>query len=126
EFGHNGQSIVTKSSDWPLSLVYDFVVNSDGSATQTATVSQAKNALIDAHEAGAGAPFHAESSNAVSATDTLTFFASGGYAPSNGKTTQTYRVMNSRGYCWNKTVSATTSTLTQNSGGLCGREDDGS
>lgn len=119
DFEHNGTSSVTRVADWPLSLVYDFAVNPDGSAAQTATVSQGKSLLLDRHEAGSGRPFHLESSNNVDATDTLTFFAQGGYAPSNGKTTQTYRVMTSNGFCWNKTVSATTSTLTEDSGGRC-------
>lgn len=118
-FGHNGESTETETQDWPLSLTYDFVANPDGSATQAATVAQGKAKTLDRHDAGSGSPFHAESSNTVNATDTLTFFATGGYAPSNGKTTQTYTAHSSTGYCWNKTVSATTSTLTENSGGPC-------
>lgn len=116
---HGGDVMSTQLSDWPLSLVYDFGVNADGSATQVTTVAQGKSSVLDAHYPGFGAPYHSATSNTVNATDTLTFFASGGYAPSNGKTSQTYRAFDSNGYCWNKTVTAVTSTVTQNSGGHC-------
>jgi hypothetical protein len=118
-FGHNGQSTEVETQDWPLSLTYDFVANADGSASQATTVAQGKSKVVDRHDAGSATPFHAESNNTVNATDSLTFFATGGYAPSNGKTTQTYRAQTSTGYCWNKTVSATNYLLMENSGGPC-------
>ncbi len=118
-FGHNGQSTETETQDWPLSLTYDYVVNPDGTATQNTTVAQGKTKVLDRHDAGSGAPFHAESSNTVNAFDTLTFFTDGTYAPSSGKTTQSYRAQTSTGYCWNKTVGATTGTVIENSGGRC-------
>ncbi len=118
-FGHNGLSTETQLRDWPLTVVYDYVANPDGSATQTTKVTQGKTKVVARHNAGFGAPFFLESSNVVNATDTLNFFANGTYAPSNGATTQRYTVHSSTGYCWNKTVSARAGTVTQDSGGRC-------
>jgi peptide N-acetyl-beta-D-glucosaminyl asparaginase amidase A len=100
---------------WPLTLVYDFTVNADGSASQYASVSQGKHERMQ-NTSGSTSYL----SNDVDSTDTLTFPASGGYYPSNGSSSQTYSAGNSAGYCYSKTVSSKNYVVTVNSGGVCG------
>ncbi|MGB6987493.1 MAG: peptide-N4-asparagine amidase [Candidatus Aquilonibacter sp.] len=109
---HDGYIVASEQRDWPLLLVYDFMVNSDGSATQVASVSQGKN------EQSKGLFGESFLSNNVQASDTLQFPATGGFTPTNPQTTQTY-VANSRDFCWNKTVSAKNGLVRQQMGGPC-------
>jgi hypothetical protein len=107
-----GYIVTSALRDWPLKVLYDFVVNADGSATQVASVSQGKN---EQTRDILGQSFL---SNNVQASDTLQFPATGGFTPTSPQTTQTY-VMSSRDFCWNKTVSAKNGIVTQQMGGPC-------
>jgi hypothetical protein len=108
----DGYIVTSQQKDWPLTLVYDYVVNSNGSATQYTSVAQGKN---EQAQGGFGQSFL---SNNVQASDTLSFPATGGFTPTNPQTTQTY-IENSPGLCWNKTVSAKNGVVTQQNGGPC-------
>ncbi len=116
---HGNRSWVHADKTWPLGLIYDYTANPDGSATQLTTVNQGKIENRMAHVAGDGKPFSSQVSNTVTSTDTLTFFAAGGYAPSNGSSSQTYTAHTSSGYCWNKTVRSKNNQLTSQTGGPC-------
>jgi hypothetical protein len=105
---------VDEEKRWPLTLVYDFTVNADGSASQYASVSQAKH---ERTQTTSGSTSYL--SNDVNSTDTLTFPASGGYYPSNGSSSQTYSAGNSAGYCYSKTVASKNYVVTLDSGGIC-------
>ena len=111
--------VVNQEKHWPLTVDYAFTSNPDGSAQQVTTISQSK--VERSTTANAGQPaFLTFLSNTVNASDTLTFFAAGGDAPSNGKTTQVYKQSDSTGYCYAKTVAAVNYVLTQNmAGGSC-------
>jgi hypothetical protein len=109
---------VHETKDWPLSVVYDYA-NPDGSAVQTSSISQGKIEKTAAHATGDGTPFRLTQSNTVTSSDTLTFFATGGYAPTNAKSSQTYTARGSEGYCYNKSISAANGTLISQLGGSC-------
>jgi hypothetical protein len=108
----DGYFVSSQQKDWPLTLVYDYVVNADGSATQYTSVAQGKD------EQSRGGFEQSFLSNNVQASDTLNFPATGGFAPTNPATTQTY-IENSPGLCWNKTVSAKNGVVVQQSGAPC-------
>lgn len=110
---------VHETKDWPLNVVYDYSANADGSAVQTTSISQGKVEETAAHSTAGGTPFSLTQSNKVTSSDTLTFSASGTYAPSNAKSSQTYTVHSSEGYCYNKSVSAANGSLTSQVGGSC-------
>ncbi len=105
--------------EWPLSLDYTFNVNPDGSAVQTAAIEQGKIEQSTAHTTGQGMPWSRLTSNTVKTSDTLTFPASGGDIPSNGKSTQTYFEHDSDGYCYGKTVSSLNYIVTSQGGSSC-------
>ncbi len=117
--GNGGRQSVHEEKTWPLLLDYTFNVNADGSATQTASVTQGKVERSATQTTGVGTPPRTFLSNTVKSSDTLTFFATGGYAPSNGKSSQTYITANSNGYCYNKTVMSQNYVITGQSSGPC-------
>lgn len=108
----------SEQKSWPLALVYDFTVNSDGSASQYASVSQKKLEQGFSHTS-TGRPNDSFLSNAVESSDLLTFPASGGFFPSGGKSSQTYAAGNSSGYCYAKAVASSDYVVTLDSGGVC-------
>lgn len=119
-YGAGRRDYVSEQKDWPLTLNYAFVVNPDGSATQQVFVTQGKIEQLSTRSVGGGSkPYTSSLSNTVSANDLLTFPASGGYTPSNGKSKQTYIQTDSTGYCYNKTIKSTLYILTSQSGGFC-------
>jgi len=73
---------------YPLAINYAFIVNADGSATQTVTVNQQ-----DIVRKTGGEDTMLSVNNEVNATDTLNFDPAGHYAPSGGSTSQSYRRM---------------------------------
>jgi hypothetical protein len=115
-FGGGEQRTATEQFSWPLQLVYDFAVNANGSATQTASVSQGKFEQIDS----SGVRGVHLSSNTVTSSDTLNFLTNGTVVPSNGTSSQTYRAYDSHGYCYSKTVTSRNYVITGESGGFCG------
>ncbi len=97
--GHS--SVAREQRTWPLTMNYDYVAGSS-TATQTASISQTKN------ESGFDR-MHGDTSpwlllNAVKASDTLTFTPSG-FTPSNGKSSQHYKLRNLQGRrCYDETL----------------------
>ena len=115
----SGTQTVSEQKSWPLKLTYDFLVNADGSATQNASVSQAQVERTMT-QGGAGRPASSYLSDRVDSSDQLNFPASGGYYPSNGKSSQTYDAGDSSGYCYAKSIASLNYVLTSTSGGVCG------
>ena len=113
------RQMVQEEKHWPLAVVYDFIVNTDGSATQNASISQAKIERSITTGNNQTRPLRIFLSNSVKSSDVLTFFSTGGYAPSNGKSTQTYIQSSSDGYCYNKTISSVNYVLTGQTSGPC-------
>ncbi len=119
--------LVHEDRQWPLSVVYDFQVNPDGSALQTAAIKQARietriaKGDSDEHD-DFGNPLGGYASflsNTVESSDTLTFPAAGGDIPSNGKSKQTYIQGNNRGECYAKTIASANYILSGQFGGSC-------
>lgn len=117
--GSGTQSSVHEEKSWPLGLVYDYTANPDGSATQTVSVNQGKIERSTTTTTAGATPLQTYLSNTVNSKDTLTFFAAGGYGPSDGASSQTYTAHDSTGYCYSKTVRSVLYQITTNSGGNC-------
>jgi len=94
-------------------------VNTDGSATQNASISQAKIERSITTSNTQAPSLSTFLSNSVKSSDVLTFFSTGGYAPSNGKSTQTYIQSSNNGCCYNKTISSVNYVLTGQTSGPC-------
>lgn len=106
-----------KHFSYPLNIAYSFLVNADGSFSQTTTSDQ-KDLVREVNNAGFGPPWVSNESNEVHATDTLNWDTSGVLiGPSGSKTTQTYRLHTSNGHCWDRTITAEAQKLTSVAGG---------
>ena len=109
---HGGPNagVVEKHFSYPLTIDYSFIVNSDGSFSQTVTADQQD--LVREVPNGDGSESGSNERNEVSATDTLNWNASGTIlGPTGSKTTQTFRLQNANGYCWERTLTAETQKL---------------
>jgi hypothetical protein len=103
---------------WPLTLSYDFSVNSDGSFQQNTSLHQTfnKNVLVKVN----GTPtFSSTFSDMVKPGDDLFVDASGNAHPTQQANRETYQYSNSEGACWNETVTAAAGVLTRVQGGSC-------
>ncbi|MGC2163871.1 MAG: peptide-N4-asparagine amidase [Silvibacterium sp.] len=101
---------------YPLTIDYDYVVNSDGSAAQKVSVNQ--QYLVNASDGLFGLPVYTSNLvNTVQAQDTLVFNTDGTYGPQGAKTTQTYTFNNNRGNCYNEALTAANNVLTNVSKG---------
>ena len=97
---------------YPLTVDYSYLVASDGSATQTTTVSQ-KDLTSESKGLNGFSLYQSNVSNEVNATDTLNLNSSGALTSNiNSHTTQAYRANNSSGYCYSRTIAATAQVLT--------------
>jgi hypothetical protein len=115
--GGPNAGIVEKHFSYPLTIDYSFVVNSDGSFSQTVTSDQ-QDLVREISNAGSGPAVVSNESNQVHATDTLNWNASGSFlGPTGSKTTQTYRLQNSHGYCWDRALTAEAQKLVSIVGG---------
>jgi hypothetical protein len=93
---------------YPLNINYAYVVAADGSATQKTSVEQG-----DVVQIGSDLQQDRWLQNRVSATDTLSWDASGDFlGPSGATATQTYRSGDAAGACWSRTLSARNQKLT--------------
>jgi len=104
---------------YPLRIDFSFVVNADGSKTQTTTSEQGD---LVRESASAGSREHDSSlENEVRATDTLNFDPAGNFlGPSGSMTTQSYRSQDSSGACYSRTLRAQAKKLVSVSdGGGC-------
>jgi hypothetical protein len=97
---------------YPLTIDFSFLVNADGSETQTTTVDQ-KDLINESKSLNGFKFFDSNLSNEVNATDTLPFNASGAFlGPTGSKTTQTYTTNDSLGHCFSRTLTAEAQALT--------------
>jgi hypothetical protein len=105
---HGGPNagVVEKHLSYPLTIDYSFIVNSDGSFSQTVTSDQ-QDLVRDVLNHGDGPSLASNERNEVNATDTLNWDASGNIlGPTGSKTTQTYRLQSAHGYCWDRRLTA--------------------
>lgn len=108
--GPGGTSLQT--FEWPLSLIFNFTVNADGSGGfQTTTIKQAFNnsKLIK----GNGPPFFSTVSNSVAPTDTLLFDGNFVITGISGQAnSQHYFSTDSTGACFSRSIAAAGGILT--------------
>jgi peptide N-acetyl-beta-D-glucosaminyl asparaginase amidase A len=105
---HGGPNagVVEMHFSYPLTIDYSFIVNSDGSFYQTVSSDQ-QHLVREVRTTGGGLALVTNELNEVNATDTLNWDANGNFlGPTGSKTTQTYRLHNSRGYCFYRTLTA--------------------
>jgi hypothetical protein len=97
---------VEKHFSYPLNIGYSFVVNADGSFSQT-TMSDQQD-LLNVHKNPVGGKSTISNlSNQVQATDTLKWDASGKFlGPTGARTTQTYRLHEPSSGCYDRTITA--------------------
>jgi len=97
---------VEKHFSYPLNIGYSFVVNADGSFSQTTTSDQQD--LVNVHNNPMGGKSTiSDLRNQVQATDTLKWDASGKFlGPTGAHTTQTYRLHDPSSGCYDRTITA--------------------
>jgi hypothetical protein len=105
-------STIEKHVSYPFTLDYSFVVNADGSYTQVVTSSQQDSARESQSVNGFKA-YESKLDNEVNATDTFNWDSSGNsLGPSGTTTKQVYRLRDSLGRCYDRTLTATDRKLT--------------
>jgi hypothetical protein len=103
---------IEKHFSYPLTIDYSFLVNPDGSISQTTTSNQ-KDVIREERNSERNGEYESTLHNEVNATDTLKFDSGGNFlGPFGNATTQTYRFEDSRGRCWDRTVKAAAKELT--------------
>ena len=103
---------------WPLTLSYSFSANSDGSFQQYTTLNQVsrKDVMVQLN----GNPVYSSSfSDSVSPRDLLFVDSGGNSSAQHQVSSETYQYSNSKGACWNETITANGGTLTSVQGGSC-------
>jgi len=117
----DGSTVSTREQhfSYPLRIDFSFVVNADGSQTQTTTSEQGE--LVRESASGGSQEHDRSLENEVRATDTLNFDAAGNFlGPSGSMTTQSYRSQDSSGGCYGRTLKAQAKKLLSVSdGGGC-------
>jgi hypothetical protein len=114
----SGTTVNTVNHTWPLTLDYAFVVNSDGSYTQTTSINQYFER--DQEQRHNGQPtYFSLVKNRVTPTDTL-YISSEGYITGNANqsSAQSYFASDSKGYCYSKTLKAAANVLTAITNGV--------
>jgi hypothetical protein len=97
---------------YPLTVDYSFVMNPDGSYTQTTKADQ-QDIVNHAESLNGFWAYASQLDNEVNAADTLNWDSSGNFlGPSGSKTWQTYTQKDTRGQCYRRTLTATAETLT--------------
>lgn len=97
---------VEKHFSYPLNLKYSFVVNSDGSFSQT-TTSMQQDLVQELNNPMGSRATVSDLTNTVNATDTLNWDSSGNFlGPIGAKTTQTYRLHEPSVGCYDRTITA--------------------
>lgn len=122
--GGPNSGVVEQHFSYPLAIDYTFIVNADGSFYQTTTSDQ-KYLVREVNNTGDGAAFVSNERNEVHATDTLNWNSNGAFlGPAGSQTTQTYRLHDSVGHCYDRTITAAAQKLTSVTDGP-GCNDDG-
>ena len=110
--GGPNSGVDEKHFSYPLNIAYSFLVNSDGSFSQTTTSDQ-QDLVREVNNTGFGPALVSDESNEVHATDTLNWNTAGVLVgPTGSKTTQTYRLHTSSDHCWDRTITAEAQKLT--------------
>jgi hypothetical protein len=105
---------------YPLTVDYSFVVNPDGSFSQTTTTDQ-RDLANETQSANENETRSSSLDNQVHATDTLNWDSSGNFLGSTGaETWQAYKSKDTQGHCYSRTLTANEKILTAvKSGGGC-------
>jgi hypothetical protein len=115
--GGPNAGVVERHFSYPLRIDYSFLINADLSQTQTVTSHQ-QFLVREVSNTGSGPAVVSNESNEVHATDILNWNASGAFlGPTGSKTTQTYRLQNTDGHCWDRTLTAEAQKLISIGGG---------
>jgi hypothetical protein len=115
--GGPNSGVVEQHFSYPLTIDYSFLVNADGSFTQTVTGDQ-QDIVREVRNTGIGPAFVSNTSNEVHATDTLFLNSSFDIVGNTGSnTTQNYRLQTSSGYCYDRTIQAAAQKLISVTGG---------
>ena len=103
---------VEKHFSYPLDINFSFIVNADGSFSQTTTSRQQD--LVNVHENPKGGKTTiSDLSNQVLASDTLKWDTNGNFlGPTGAHTTQTYREHDPSRGCYDRTITAENQKLT--------------
>lgn len=110
--GGPNAGMVEKQFSYPLNLDFAFIVNPDGSFSQTTTSDQQDLVHVLDNPHGSKAMI-SDLSNHVNATDTLNWNASGNFlGPTGAHTTQTYRLQEPSLGCFDRTITAENQKLT--------------
>src|SRR5215472_5854816 len=98
--------------EWPLDLGFSFIVNPDGSGSQTTTINQ-QFVNVQAGRGNDGEDTFSVVSNTVTPSDTLLFDANFNITGSTGQqNTQTFFSKDSAGGCFSRTITAAAGLLT--------------
>jgi hypothetical protein len=106
-----------QSFEWPLDLGFSFIINPDGTGSQTTSIKQQYLSAESGH-GGPGADSFRAISNTVTPSDTLLFDANFNITGSTGQqNAQTYFSHDSTGGCFSRTITAASGVLTSISDG---------
>lgn len=106
-----------QSLEWPLDLDFSFIINPDGTGSQTTTIKQRYLSAESGH-GGPGADSFRSISNTVTPSDTLLFDANFNITGSTGQqSTQMYFSHDSTSGCFSRTITAASGVLTSISDG---------
>jgi hypothetical protein len=101
-----------QSFEWPLDLGFSFIINPDGTGSQTTSIKQQYLSEESGH-GGPGADSFRSISNTVTPSDTLLFDASFNITGTTGQqNAQTYFSHDFTGGCFSRTITAATGVLT--------------
>ena len=110
--GGSNAGTVDKHFSYPLNIDYAFIVNSDGSFSQTTTSDQEDLVHVSDNPRWSKTMI-SDLSNHVHATDTLNWDASGNLiGPTGAHTAQTYRLQEPSRGCYDRTITAENQKLT--------------
>ncbi|MGA8085932.1 MAG: hypothetical protein WCA10_01415 [Terracidiphilus sp.] len=108
---------VERHFSYPLNIGYSFIVNADGSFSQTTTSDQQDLVHVLENPQGGKATI-SDLSNHVNATDTLKWDSNGKFlGPMGARTTQTYRLHDPSRGCYDRTIAAENQKLVSVSDG---------
>ena len=103
---------VERHFSYPLNIDFSFIVNADGSFSQTTTTNQQDLVRVLDNPVGSKASV-SDLRNEVTATDTLNFDSSGNFlGPKGANTKQTYRLQDASSGCYDRTITAENQKLT--------------
>ncbi|MBA3912534.1 MAG: peptide-N(4)-(N-acetyl-beta-glucosaminyl)asparagine amidase [Acidobacteriales bacterium] len=108
----SGNTISHDQLNWPLTLNYSFLSNSDGTSSQTATINQAYNDQLNTSLNGK-TTYASSTQNMATPTDTLEFDAAGNLTGNQGqRSQQRYTFHDNTGACYDITLRAANNVLT--------------